>query len=52
MSGVQHPCHVLYYLHKWLNSSDGVFIWVLNVSEMVQKNLVYVSFGACSTKKK
>lgn len=38
-------------LRKWLSSSDGVFIWVLIIPEMTQKNLVYVSFGAYSAKK-
>lgn len=46
MSGVQHPCHVLYYLRKWLNYSDSIFIGVLIVPEMVQTKQVFVSFGA------
>lgn len=46
MSGVQHPCHVLHYLRKWLSCSIGVFIWVLIVPEMFQKKQVFVSFDA------
>lgn len=46
LSGVQHPCHVLHYLHKWLSRNDGVLVGMLIVPEMVQKKLVFVLFGA------
>lgn len=46
MSGVQHPCHVLHYLRKWLSSNDDVLVEILIVPEMVQKKLVFVLFGA------
>lgn len=46
MSGVQYPCHVLHYLHKWLNSNDSVLVVMLIVPEMVQTKQVFVSFGA------
>lgn len=34
MSGVQHPCHVLHYLRKWLSSNDDVLVEMLIVPEM------------------
>lgn len=46
MSGVQHPCHVLHYLRKWLSSNDDVLVGMLIVPEMVQKKLVFVLLGA------
>ena len=33
MSGVQHPCHVLHYLRKWLSSNDEVLVGMLIAPE-------------------